>query len=354
MKTTEDFIKEMESSNVLMSSKHTFKEYASELLLFQDMICKMIAGDAYHDKMRVDEALFIMESTARKKNLRSNPVVHNGVLTMKKLVKEMAITISGVKGEKQISRILKSLKRPNTQIFQNVYVTDGKAETELDDIVLTDEGILILEVKKVKSDLVLTKEGRMVFEGDECFDKMPLANKMALKRKLLKKSLKNALAEKHLDIPVFVDSYIVFSTSGESYIHIDDRCHREKYCFSSTLNKTIENYFGCAYYKEEQLQQLGGILSEMESNVKRFEKELDYDEVRRSLAEALFVLQDDTADTEIHEVPTSKQAKANKPKIEREKSKHKDRELGYAVACACIGLVLSGVALLMGGNPRRT
>lgn len=82
--------------------------------------------------MRFDEALFIMESTARKKELRSHPAVHNGVLTMKKLAKEMAITMSGAKGENLVSRTLEYLNRPNTQIFRNVYITDGIDETELD------------------------------------------------------------------------------------------------------------------------------------------------------------------------------------------------------------------------------
>ena len=119
--------------------------------------------------MRFDEALFIMESTARKKELRSHPAVHNGVLTMKKLAKEMAITMSGAKGENLVSRTLEYLNRPNTQIFRNVYITDGIDETELDGIVLTDNGVIILEVKKVKSDLTLTEDGRMVFAGDECY-----------------------------------------------------------------------------------------------------------------------------------------------------------------------------------------
>lgn len=141
-----------------MSRELTFKEYVSEITQFQSNVCKMIAGKDYYDKMRIDEALFIMESTARKKGLRSDPVVHNAVLTMKKLCKEMAITMSGAKGESIVSKTLEFLQRPNTQVFHNVYLTDGIDETELDGIVLTDEGIIILEVKKVKNDLTLTEE----------------------------------------------------------------------------------------------------------------------------------------------------------------------------------------------------
>ena len=344
MKTAEDFIKEMENSNVLMSNECTFKEYVSEITQFQDIICKMIAGDNYHEGMRIDEASFIMESIARKKGLRNHPAVHNGVLTMKKLTKEMAITMSGAKGENLVSRTLEFLDRPNTQIFHNVYISDGIDETELDGVVLTDSGIIILEIKKVKSDLTLTEDGRMVFAGDECYDKIPLAQKMALKRRLLKKCLEKIIADKGLDIPVYVDSFIVFSTPKGQYIKIEDKYRHEKYCFRTRLNKKIENHLGCAYYKEEQLGQLGEVFSEMESNVKRFETELNYNEVRRSLAEAFTVLQDVPVSKE-HPVNKSETNIQHKNTIYRQQ-KYKTVGLGYAVASIFAGVLISGTALL--------
>ena len=350
MKTTEDFIKEMENSNILMSNECSFKEYVSEISRFQDMICKMISGDDYHEGMRIDEALFIMESTARKKGLRNNQAVHNGVLTMKKLVKEMAITMSGAKGENQVTKTLEFLDRPNTQIYHNVYITDGVDESELDDIILTDDGIIILEIKKVKSDLTLAEDGRMVFAGDECYDKVPLAQKMALKRRLLKKCLEKAVADKGLDIPIYVDSFIVFSAPKGLYVKIDDRYHREKYCFRTGINRKIENYLGCANYKEEQLMQLGEIFSEMESNVKRFETELNYDEVRRSLAEALGVLQTESA-TNVNETKQSatKRLKLDVQRLEVLRKQTKKKALGFACATASIfaGLLISGAAALL-------
>lgn len=360
MKTAEDFILQMESSNIMMSRECTFKEYVSEIVRFQSMICKMIAGDDYYDGMRIDEGLFIMESTARKKGLRSNPAVHSGVLTMKKLAKEMAITMSGAKGESLVSKTLEYLNRPNTQVFRNVYITDGIDETELDGIVLTDNGVIILEVKKVKSDLTLTEDGRMVFAGDECYDKVPLAQKMALKRRLLKKCLEKAIADKGLEIPVFVDSFIVFSAPKGQRINIDDRYHREKICFRTGLNKKIENYFGCAYYKSEQLEQLGEIFSEMESNVKRFQTDLDYDDVRRSIAEALAVLQNEPVSENIPEVEQSEFQKENVIEVEFERRNHKDpvklqitEKLFYTAASVLAGMVITTAATMLGTGLRR-
>lgn len=363
MKTAEDFIREMESSNVLMSRECTFKEYVSEIVQFQDMICKMISGDNYHEGMHMDEARFIMESTARKRGLRNHPAVHNGVLTMKKLAKEMAITMSGAKGENLVSRTLKFLNRPNTQIFRNVYITDGVDETELDDIVLTDNGVIILEVKKVKSNLTLTEDGRMVFAGNECYDKVPLAQKMALKRRLLKKHLEKAVHDKGLNIPVYVDSFIVFSAPKGQFIKVDDKYHREKYCFRTGLNKKIESYIGCAYYKTEQLAQLGEIFSEMESNVKCFETELNYDEVRRSLAEALAVLQEMpekqeettmVAKKSETEHGTAKVLDLDVQRLEaiRQQAKRKAVGFGYVAASVFAGLLISGATAML--STRRT
>lgn len=365
MKTAEDFIREMESTNVLMSREYTFKEYISDIVKFQDVICKMIAGDNYHEGMHIDEALFIMESTARKKELRSHPTVHNGVLTMKKLSKEMAITMSGAKGENLVSKTLEFLSRPNTQIFRNVYITDGIDETEIDGIILTDNGVIILEVKKVKSDLTLTEDGRMVFAGDECYDKVPLAQKMVLKRRLLKKCLEKAVADKGLDIPVYADSFIVFSAPKGQFIKISDRYHREKHCFRTGLNKKIESYIGCAYYKADQLVQLGEIFSEMESNVKCFETKLNYDEVRRSLAEALVVLQDSPARQETVATPYEKftpKQRITKPlkldmhhleKVHRQTNR-KAASFGYAAASIFAGLLISSTAAILSIGIRRT
>ena len=229
---------------------------------------------------------------------------------------------------------------------------------------LTNDGVIILEVKKVKSDLTLTEDGRMVLAGDECHDKVPLGQKMALKRRLLKKCLEKAVSDKGLDIPIYIDSFIVFSAPKGQFIKIDDRYHHEKLCFRTGLNKKIENYVGYAYYKEEQLAQLGEIFSEMESNVKRFETELNYDEVRRSLAEALVVLQEtpekQKVTATVAEKPATKRHTAKVPELDvmllnavHQHARRKAFGLGYAAASMLAGLLVSGVAAVVSDSIRR-
>ena len=359
MKQAEDFIRELESCNALMNREMTFPEYASQLCEFQNAVCKLVAGPEYHDGMRIDEALFMMESEARRNNIRSNSVVHNGILTMKRLNKEIAVTMSGIKGENLVSRTLQFLNRPNTQIFQNVYLNDGQDETELDVVVLTDSGIIILEIKKVKSDITFTPDGRMVRNGDECFDKALLGDKMALKRRLLQKYLENAMAKAGLNIPVYVDSLIVLSAPKRQYVQVTDHYRKEKYCFRTSLNQRIEDYIGCAYYKEDQLAQLGMILSEMAANAKRFETELDYDEVRKSIAEALAIMQNEkekkVAPEDVsNEIPVANTVPAAAKKLPDQDNQHRVRKtIGYRFAAATFAFVVLGSAAAMLGSAVR-
>ncbi|MBQ6905560.1 MAG: NERD domain-containing protein [Clostridia bacterium] len=360
MKKTEDYIREMEESNILMTNEVTFQEYANELLKFQDLVCKMVARDKYHEQMRIEEALKIIENISLEKEMRNHPAVHKGIVTMSALSKEIAITMSGAKGEKSVSKTLEYLNRPNTKVFRNIYVEDDQEKSELDAVILTDSGIIILEVKKVKSSITLTEDGKMVLGEEGCYDRIPLGEKMAIKRKLLKNTLENIVSSAGLDIPIYVDSYIVFSTPKGQYIKMEDRYHKEKYCFRIALNQKIENYVSNTHYTDEQLKQLDGILSEMAANLKRFHTDLNFDDVRHSLAEAMYVLQNETKEVTVEETikeTTEPKQKVIKNSLVNEKAKTKSKKLNGSngLEYIAVGAIASivGIALLLKSSPKR-
>ena len=309
MKTKQDFIAEMENSNALMTNKYTHAEYVSELRLFQNTICKMIAGNAYHEGMHAEEGRLIMEAKARKKGIRENDVVMDAITSMKALDKEAAVTFSGVAAEGLVARTLKHLNRPNTQIFRNIYVSDGQYDTEIDDIVLTDQGIIILEVKNVRTDVIIDTDGRLLVDGETCYDRIPLGQKMQLKRRALRTALEKAVADRGIDIPIHIDSFIVFNAPKGKFINVDDRYHLEKYCFRTGINKKIEWYLGIGSYNSDQLAQLGEIIAEIAANEKQFEVSVDYNEIRSNVAEALALLQDEPT---AQKAPEAKKKKAAK------------------------------------------
>lgn len=297
---TEKLISDMESTGILTTNEMTFYEYSEGLKGFQDIAVKMVMKDDSEDGMRLDEAIFRMESLARKKGLSQDTIIRKGINALRTVNRELSISMSGIRGERLVARTLEFISRPEAKVYRNVYVTNGIDETELDAVVVTNEGIIILEVKKTKDDLTITEDGRLIHSGDECYEKKPLGEKMELKRRLLKEAIEESLADDAINMPVVVDSYIVFSTPKELRIHVTDNYHQEKWCFRTGINQRIDNYHGNVMYSDLQLEQIANKISEMEANKKRFQFSVDFDTVRRDFANAITALEliDDNAQEE--------------------------------------------------------
>ncbi len=290
IKTKEQLISEMEATGILTSKEMTFIEYANNLTEFQQMILRMIMNEDYERDMRFDAAIFKLDSEARKKGLAQNPEVRKGISALRTVNREIAITLSGIRGENFVSRTLEFIERPEAKVYKNVYISNGKEETELDAVVVTNEGIIILEIKKAKDDLTITEDGRLLHSGDECYEKKSLGEKMELKRRLLKESLEKAFDARKESITVPIDSYIVFSPPKGTRINIKDCYQLEKWCFRTGINARINNYCGQVYYSEEQLEDINRVLSAMEVNKKRFQLSVDFDAIRSDFAGALCIL----------------------------------------------------------------
>ena len=95
----------------------------------------------------------------------------------------------------------------------------------------------------------------------------------------------------------------------------------------------------------------------MESNVKRFESELNYDEVRHSLAEAMVVLQNAPVDQESSTVSADvKVVELNTKRLEktRRQMSYKAAGFGYAAASIFASALISGAAMVLNLNTRHT
>ena len=144
----EQYIAKMEESNLLMEQEMTFVEYSESLIQFQEMITKVVMGEEYEDGMRIDEAIYRLEAKARAKGINYDHQFRKGIAALRTVSKEIAISMAGKKGENLVARTLEFVERPNTTMYRNVYISNGIEETELDNVILTDSGIIILEVMK--------------------------------------------------------------------------------------------------------------------------------------------------------------------------------------------------------------
>lgn len=352
--TTEHYLEKMEQSNILMTNEMTFVEYSESLIAFQDMITKLVMGNDYEEGMRIDEAIYRLEAKARAKGIHYDHQFRKGIAALKTVSREISISLAGKKGENLVAKTLEYVTRPNTTMYRNIYVSNGKEETELDNVILTNEGIIILEIKNTKDNVTITEEGRLLHSGAESYGKQTLCEKMRIKRRLLKQKLESVIEEKGLNIPVSVESFIVFSSPKGVRVEVDDRFRKEKWCYRTGLNKKLDYYVGLTSYNNEQLEQLSSILSEIETQIKRFDLTVNFDEVRKDIADALAMFDEEqiavVQETTINEVGKKQSAKV--VDITNEYAKHVTKRrmagimFGAFTSLACVGAL--GASAIIG------
>jgi len=269
--------KALEANDIFSRNGFSREEYIEELLKFQRFAGQLILDD---ESARMDEVIAAISSNARKNGTNTNPEFITGLRGLKALDKEIAIHMSGKRAEDEVSHSLTFVNRPLFRDFRNVYVADQATETEIDNVILTDNGIIVVEVKSAKHHITIGEDGRLLYSNSESYHNESIGDKMSAKRRLLKARIESKLRERGLDIPVFIDSYLVFVTPKHLEVNITDNFRQEHWCRRGKLQHIVNNFISDVTYTAEEYAQLEEIIAGLESNVRRFPTELDLPSIR--------------------------------------------------------------------------
>lgn len=86
-----------------------------------------------------------------------------GLRALRLISKEIAVAMAGKRGEDRVANTYQYVTRPDARFFRNVFVSDGVEQTEIDSVVLTKNGFIILEIKNAKEDITLAPDGKNSF-----------------------------------------------------------------------------------------------------------------------------------------------------------------------------------------------
>lgn len=343
MKDYNLIIDDMNLHGLFVSNEFTYTEYVDQLHMLQDYIVKRVYKDKFHPIYRIDDALYQMKQEAIKYELTDLPEFRNASWAMKVIEKQISISASGKRGEDRVSNHLTKYIDRDYVSFKGVYLTDGVDETEVDNLILTKNGLLLLEVKNIKSNVTITSEGRLVIGNDASYDKRPIVESMKLKRKLLRNSLQKTLTKKGYDADIVMDSYIVFTTPHDTRYHINNYSS-EKVCTSKKLPYIINDYVSDTEYSDTEFNQIKECLSELEVNLKRFKTDVDFQMIKEHIAKFISMIEEQK-ELEIEE----KQRLATQAKMQQYVKKRKSLsrfswfELGALTLCAVAGAVIAGM-----------
>lgn len=284
--TANEILVNLNEQGILTREDYTFIEYVEQLVKFQEATAKLVIGEENAHLVRMTEVVSRCEAIAREKNLYSNPKVSEGIRALKLISKEIAVAMAGKRGEDRVANTFQYVTRPDAKFFRNVYITDGIEETEMDSVVLTKNGFIILEIKNAKEDITLAPDGRILFNNSSCYHDISIGEKMDKKRRLLRARLEEEFANRGIDKEVKIDSLLVFSTPSGVRIHVHDQFKQENYCFRGSLFNRIDGFETTVEYSDEELVVLDKILQQIETEQKRFVLTFNPEDVKRAFAEA--------------------------------------------------------------------
>ncbi len=288
-RTAESIIKEMEQTGIMMTPRMTSQDRLNGLQDFQRLVLRMVYNDDHAENLRLWDVIDHFEKLARDKGHSENETVLSAIEDLETIAKEIAIAISGIKGEQQIARALRYTYR-DMRTLQNVNLQEGEDKTELDQIIITSSGILILEVKNYKKDITISESGHIYGPNDKCHCDKNLGVQMNIKRYLLRSKLEKALAEVAPELKVHIESRVVFSDPS---IKVTDLYKQEPYCFKSSLPHEIEQFISDVHYTREQMWHIADVIKGFAEEDSTYDVGLDFDSIRRNFAEALIILEGD-------------------------------------------------------------
>lgn len=303
-RTAESIVKEMENRGAMMRTTMTTEERLNGLLDYQGLVLSEVFNDEHAENLRLRDVAVHFEDLAREKGYSDNEIVRAAIEDLETVAKEIAIAISGVSGERQVARSIRFAHR-DVIALPNITLSDNEEKTELDQVVITSGGILILEVKNYKKDVTISEAGQIYGPCNKHYSDKSLGEQMNVKRYLLRNKLEKALAEVAPELKVHIESRVVFSDPD---IKVTDLYKQERYCFKTNLPHEIENLRSDVSYTSDQMRTIADMISAFAEKDSAYEVGLDFDAIRSTFAQALVLLEGDPAPAQpmAEEMPVNK------------------------------------------------
>ena len=336
--TTNEILSNMDAKGIFTTKVSSFSEYTDNLVKLRNNVVKLTKDESEDDYINLQDAIDKLKLLAVKKNLQDNLTVQKAIDSLCDVDRELRTVYPGIGYESVVAKSLQSVDRPEVTVYKNVYLSNGKDKVVADNIVLTNNGVILLEVKKITDNITIDENGKLLIDGKFSYDKASLSEVMSTKRKLLAECLQNKFAENNIDMAISVDSYIVFVTPDDKEIIVDDN-GSEKWCFSNEVNLKVDTYSSEINYSKEELESLKLILGEMETCKRAFSVNDDFSELKKNIAEGLALLLNDES--------KEKEEKAIRlQQIRRKRMKAKARKKKKILVSSVLGVsLLGGIAL---------
>ena len=178
----------------MTGATYTNQEIVDHLKDLQRAIAHEVCNEDEDSRVRADAIVQAVEGKVNALGLQDSESFTIFKKDMRDIGREIALTISGMKGEAKGFRALKALEYDNdTYVLRNVCLHDGEGRTEIDALVVSPYGIFVIEMKNCRKTMTITEDG--YFQKLENPDyQYPLGERMCCKEILVREAIGETLS----------------------------------------------------------------------------------------------------------------------------------------------------------------
>lgn len=242
------FIKnKLNSKEISKKEKMERNDYIHALKDYKNVLASYLFKDGHPVKHYSDLVNYIIDKT--KKNNKTTELVTQ----LKELDRFLSINMAGNKGEKLVLKETNKIERSNI-VLSNVILGNDKYRAEFDQIIITRDGIIVVEVKNFSKNFTVLEDGKVVglsgFKGELNFKDM-MERKCNILKSVLKRKIKNS------DMPLNIEKVFVFANPNIKYT---SKCTSFRHCKLKRLVNMVEHYRSDYYYTDDQMKQISEMI----------------------------------------------------------------------------------------------
>lgn len=293
MFSKKQIIERLEATGAMMAESYSHEELLEGSKAFERALLKEVFQDGYSDSLRTYNLVSHLKSRAAQYGLSDNQVICSLEYDLDRFSSGIGSMVNGARGEKFAGWALQRLPVRNEKLCNIQLCHDGE-EAEYDDVVITPNGIFIVEVKFYSSAVVIDSDGMLKGRYSHIPGAYNVGERMQSKEYVLWKTIENAVGS-------FVSRDQIHGVllNANKYQRIEDEFGRVPVKSCGSVNYFIGDFAGEAF-TEAQIIAIKDALLAAAVEVKHAPV-LDYGRIRSNFAETLVLMDEAAKRHEAHE-----------------------------------------------------
>lgn len=336
--------KNLTMKSILPDEKYDNAELLQKLLEYQNALAENVFVKLHADHLDAKDVLSHFKCLAEKYGLDTSEEFLRFNENMVKLQNKIRALINGQKGEHDALDALQlvSLEK-DVEILSNIEIELDNDRTEYDEIVITPNGLFVIEVKNYKHPMKLTAEGNFIRQdGIQYGPKYNLGVKMNKKEFLLKSLLPTSLAPQGIEFPIPYEGIVLYANNDSNLI---DEYKQIPICYCSTISQHIKNAVTDGpKLTADQIQMVKETILKLHTP-RKYNCEFSCEEITNDFAYLMTAIEDAAdlvSNNQSFNLPEDATDETCKKKISQRKKILKYMAIASSLAVGTIGIVMKG------------